>query len=268
LKARESTDEPEQETVFKPAKNLKEANEYAMNELGIPNVSYKGLDVATANEWNKGLTESFRDFPKLKEHFGFVGEAHERNKMVKKALTEAVMEKTIEANPDADLKRITAAVKRYVNKTTKPLNVSEYTMAQSWSPTGEVFKDYAGISVNNKLGKDAATFVDSLKKQVESKFHPVGTDSIKSVFDHEVGHQLDDLLSISDNETIQKLFDARTQEAITNDLSIYAWNNNNNDRYSEMIAEGWSEYRNNPEPREMAKTIGEIIEQEYNKKYR
>ncbi len=34
-----------------------------------------------------------------------------------------------------------------------------------------------------------------------------------------------------------------------------------------MIAEAWSEYCNNPEPREIAKIIGETIEKEYKKKY-
>ncbi|MEG0614272.1 MAG: hypothetical protein RR540_00840 [Oscillospiraceae bacterium] len=36
---------------------------------------------------------------------------------------------------------------------------------------------------------------------------------------------------------------------------------------SEMIAEAWAEYCNNPQPREIAKTIGEAIEAEYKKKF-
>ena len=31
-----------------------------------------------------------------------------------------------------------------------------------------------------------------------------------------------------------------------------------------MIAEAWSEYCNNPNPREIAQTVGEIIKDEYN----
>ena len=71
------TMEPEKD-AFVPAKTIKEANAYAMDVLGIPRASYKGCDVETANEWNRGLKDSFDRFPELKKNFGFVGEAHER----------------------------------------------------------------------------------------------------------------------------------------------------------------------------------------------
>lgn len=252
---------------FVPAKNIKQANEYAKDTLGIPNVSYKGVDVITANEWNKGLRDTFDKFPKLKEKFGFVGEAHERNKGLKDRIMKQVMDKTIEANPHAALADIKTSVNRYVNKTMRKMAVPKHTMAQSWSPTQDLYKEFAGIVVNRDIGKDAASFTASLKRQVESKFHPVGADSIKSVLDHEIGHQLDDLLGISNQEHIKKLFDSRTTEELTNDLSKYTWDNDNNKRYSEMIAEAWSEYQNNPEPREIAKVVGETIEQTYKKQF-
>lgn len=67
--------------VFVPAKSVKSAEDFAKTKLGIPNVSYKDVDITTANEWNKGLFDSFSKFPELKKNFGFIGECHERNKL-------------------------------------------------------------------------------------------------------------------------------------------------------------------------------------------
>lgn len=80
---------------FEPAKTIKEAEEYAKGTLGIPNVSYKGVDVTTANEWNRGLSDTFRRFPELKENFGFVGECHERNKALKPVAKNSYLDELI-----------------------------------------------------------------------------------------------------------------------------------------------------------------------------
>ena len=68
---------------------------------------------------------------------------------------------------------------------------------------------------------------------------------------------------VGKQKNIQALFDSRTRDQIKDELSEYAWNNHNSNRYSEMIAEGWSEYCNNPNPRPMAMEIGETIERLY-----
>lgn len=75
------------------------------------------------------------------------------------------------------------------------------------------------------------------------------------------------MLGISKIKDIQELYTSRTTDQITNGLSRYAWNNDNQNDYSEMIAEGWAEYCNNPRPREIAKKIGKTIEAEYKKKF-
>ena len=90
-----------------------------------------------------------------------------------------------------------------------------------------------------------------------TKFHPAGCDTIRSVLDHEIGHQLDNLLGIGNLQDIQDLYTSRTLRELTDDLSEYAWNNKNKNKFSEMIAEGWAEYCNNPNPREIAKKIGD-----------
>ena len=94
------------------------------------------------------------------------------------------------------------------------------------------------------------------------KYHPVGCGSVKAIIDHEIGHQIDNLLNISAREDIQKLYESMTTEEMTNNISMYSWRNQNK-KGREMVAEAWSEYMNNPEPREVSLKIGKIIEEAY-----
>ena len=107
------------------------------------------------------------------------------------------------------------------------------------------------------------TAAASMAHQVEIAWHPEACSTVKSIFDHEFGHQLDDWLKVGEQPNIQALFNSRSKEEITRGLSEYAWHNSNRNRYSEMIAEGWSEFCNNPNPRPTAREIGETIERLY-----
>lgn len=252
---------------FTPAESISKAEDFARDVLKIPNVSYKGVDLTTANEWNKGLFDTFRKFPELHDRFGFVGECHERNVALKPVVQQYYMESYKKRYPDVTLEELQPYIDKSVNKQMKALSISRATFAQSFSPYLDEYKPFAGISVNRDAGKNSTSFVESLKRNVQSKFHPKGCDTIRSVLDHEVGHQLDNMLGISKMKDIQELYTSRTTDQITNELSRYAWNNENKNDYSEMIAEGWAEYCNNPRPREIAKKIGETIEAEYKKKF-
>lgn len=146
--------------------------------------------------------------------------------------------------------------------------MSKGTFAQSWTPSNEVFLEFSGVTVNRDWGKNSIEFIKALKTNVDTKFHPIGCDTIRSVLDHEIGHQLDKLLNIGEMDEIKMLFDSRTNEELTNTISRYAWENKNSNRYSEMIAEAWAEYCNNPNPREIAKVVEETIEMEYKKRFK
>lgn len=45
--------------------------------------------------------------------------------------------------------------------------------------------------MNSLLFKNYEEVTESLKIQVNEKWHPVGCDTVKAVFDHEFEHQLD-----------------------------------------------------------------------------
>lgn len=252
---------------FTPAADISKAEEFAKSVLGIPNASYKGVDITTANEWNRGLFDTFNRFPELKSRFGFVGECNERNAGLKPIVQQYYTNKFTQQNPNVPLGTLQPSIDKAVDKQMRTFAVSPKTMAQSFSPTTPEYSPFRGITVNSSYGCDSDAFIARLKKIESRKFHPKGCTTIRSVLDHEIGHQLDDLLGIRNLHDIQDLFNNRTLRELTDGLSEYSWNNKNSNKFSEMIAEGWAEYCNNPNPREIAKKIGETIENEYKKKF-
>jgi len=106
-----------------------------------------------------------------------------------------------------------------------------------------------------------ATFKKMLERDVKSEWHPVGTESLRSVMDHEIGHQIDYMLDLSKNAELRSLFRS-SKPNMKQDLSQYAAKN-----IAEFIAESWAEYVNNPTPRPLAKQVGDIMNAEYQKKF-
>lgn len=242
---------------FTPASSIKEANEYARNVLGIKNADYKGTTVEIANEWNRGLADNFSRFPELADNFEFVGTCQNRNRFVKQEYYPYAMDRFKRLNPGYSEKQLDKAVKQFITKKyAQPISSSVYAQSAKLDRV-------RGITISDKWQGNA--LMDAIRRDVETKFHPVGCDSVRSILDHEIGHQIDDLLDLWDNADIERIRRSMTNEEMTEALSRYAWDNSNRMPEREFIAEAWSEYVNNPEPRPVAKQIGEIIEEEYRK---
>jgi SPP1 gp7 family putative phage head morphogenesis protein len=241
--------EPEGRGQFVAASTVREAAKWAVaNDLADMS-SYKGASVEVANEWNRGVYEHVQQFPELRKNFKFIGTTQERQrKYVELRLAE--LKQRHPNMPDASLRRM---AKREAGKT--PSNWFAYSIRD---------RHTSGVSVNSAWGKDPDKFMDALQRSVRTGFHPVGCDTVKSVIDHEIGHQLDGLLGIRDSSALQEIITeaVRDGRSISSGLSEYAMKDK-----AEFIAEGWAEYRNNPEPRILAKKIGELIEKQYSLQY-
>jgi hypothetical protein len=240
---------------FVPAKTIKEADEYARNAFDVQ-ASYKGVDLEVANEWNKWLTVAFERFPELRNQFGFVGEAHERNKLYKEAAAAYFQSEYAGRFSEG-------GIKRQINKEMRKQAISPKEAAISWSSKYDWDKPFRGVTINRDRAKTHKALIEDLEYALEKKSIPEGCATVRYLLDHEVGHQLENMLDIGEQPNIQQLFDSRTEAQLTDDLSSYVWDNNNRNRYSEMIAEGWAEYLNNPNPRPMAMEIGKTIERLY-----
>jgi len=256
---------------FVEAKNIKEANEYAEKVLGIPHADYKGVSLNVANEWNKGLYENFQKVPELRERFGFVGECHARNAAIKERFFELYREDIFDdfrkLYPNISDTILEPYVDKELNsmwrKFSKNIQIEKNTVALSLSTKNEPWNEFMGITINKDVVKDYDEFIEHLKLDVASKFHPEGTATIKGVFDHEIAHQLDAMLDLRKDSVILKLWNGLTENEITNGLSRYSWDNSSKEKIAEFIAEGWSEYCNNPSPRPIAKQIGDRIMEVY-----
>jgi hypothetical protein len=130
------------------------------------------------------------------------------------------------------------------------------------------FKDSANAVFNpitGYIGVKGGFDEQAYKSNITSQFHPEGTNSIKAVIDHEVGHAIMDsyrnvygqTLILNNGKIRDTYYTARDKgkDYIKTNLSGYA-----NVSDSEFIAEAWSEYKNNPNPREIATTVGKLLE--------
>ena len=119
----------------------------------------------------------------------------------------------------------------------------------------EYLSQYQGVYINSAYSKNASQVDADMQYQVEVGFHPEGCGSLKATIDHECGHQIADYLGLAENPEMVSFYRECAQKGeIGKGLSRYATTNIN-----EFIAEGWAEYLNNPNPRPIAKRIGEII---------
>ncbi len=236
--------------TFKPAKTVKEAQEWAMKNNLADKVSYKGINVEVANEWNRGLFNHIQEFPELRKNIQFVGTIQEMNNTfvdicLSKFMTTSHWRVLVEKRGFENAKKyVTKELKRKVGR------VPGNTFAVSCNTDG-----VKGISVNQKFGKDVDLFNRSLEMNVKTGFHPTGCNRIKSVVDHEMGHEIDKLLNLTTNKKVINLYN-ESRSVIGSELSRYAETN-----IQEFIAEAWAELKNNPNPRRIAKELGKIIQQ-------
>ena len=258
-KAQEEKQEEQQESGFVPANTIQEANAYITDKYGIQ-ANYKGVELAVANEWNAGLTNAFEQFPELKQNFEFVGEAHNRYAILKEKV-KAYIEDFLEGMYGGRPSNFDDMVKRQLSLSMGKYRVSSSAMALSYTG-GE--SGLNGVCVNRAGSANTAkNMLKSLKMAVADGFHPVGCDTIRSVLDHEIGHQLDHLLDLRTSRDFLAYYNSLSPDDIKKGLSVYATKNS-----AEFIAEAWTEYLNNPNPRPIAKKVGDMIVKSYKRKYK
>jgi hypothetical protein len=261
---------------FVPAKTIEEATDYAHNVLGIENVRFGKVKVEIANQMNESIATHFEKYPELKKQFKFVGSAQERNRL------EMGNAKKIKYDEWYDAYKRTGKTDEEAAKMAD--NKIIYLTASGHFNPGRVhgdvwaqasFSEYAqkhgtsGIAVHEKYGSKPKVFQSELDANMNSGFHPPGCNTLKSVMDHEMGHQLDKMIKASSDIEIVNLYEGLAKsKTVESSVSRYAdhRNNRNKNRYGEFIAESWSEYQNNPNCRPTAKQVGKRMEEIYSRR--
>lgn len=147
-------------------------------------------------------------------------------------------------------------------------STSSHTYAYSASATQKSpYYPYNGIFLNeqrfspNTIGQGKWT----LRVGVKVAYHPIGCDTIKSVVDHEMGHQIDSLIGASNDPLLNRLYNrykTKDKAKMRKALSEYAAKD-----LGEMIAEAYAECENNPKPRPFARAVMRRVRQLYKRKY-
>lgn len=258
--------------TWKPAKTAKEATRRAVEEGFVDDADFGSISAENANALMDSFATHVNEFPELKaSKRWFLGTSAGYVKYEVARQAKQIAEQLKAKYPLATDEDIAQKLRWHVSKPRVPGKA----WAVAWR--SRLSNDVA-ITVNQRFmsSSESALTQKALKHNVDAKFHPPGCDTIKSVMDHEMGHQLDFLLGLSDDPRVVSLcaeasrhehpgmrstIDAKRK--MTENVSAYAFANRR-----EFIAEAWAESRNNPEPRPIAKRLAEIIRSTYEAKFK
>jgi SPP1 gp7 family putative phage head morphogenesis protein len=252
---------PGQAKKFVPAKTIAEAKQYA-EETGLATLAdYGKLDIEAANMINKSVQDTIERFPAMRGRMSFIGSMQKNVEMQYQAKLKANTDYINKKYPE---KKYTADKILWLKKEVRrePIRKQTYAFARPKSQD-KYFAHVDGVVLNEKFGSTAKieTLKQDLKSDAQAQWHPVGTENLQSIMDHEMGHQIDYLLDMRKSVAIRELYNSNLNN-MKQDLSAYGKKN-----IAEFIAESWSEYVNNPTPRPLAKQVGDLINVEYAKKF-
>ena len=238
------------------AKTVAEAEKEIAQNLGVT-CNFEGFtdnDLPQIQDIYSSAATHLDKYPELKKYINFVGSMEGRNSLFYDKFYQKLKANYPET-PDDFIQKI---AKNYANKYA-PIPDTAY----AYSAPDKKF-NLNGLAFNDSFKGDKVQ--KSLDNDLKAKWHPEGCNTIKSVFDHELGHKIDETLGLNSDPEFLKIFEAAEKEGkeyIKDNLSEYAYKQSEaSDSYDpkkEFIAEAWSEYLNNPNPRPIAKSVGDLI---------
>ena len=256
-------------TDFEPAKTKEEAVEFAKS-LGVTPY-YDGLSLNACNTINGSMQALFREFPETKKNLNVIGSAQEINRALKKEVKKTVFDYCQKEGRqyDESVKVAKAIASKSAGKVMRSWAAFYRCNENCSSVLYDVEEKFKGVYINEKSADTDSALLNK-RCAVSKKYHPVGCDTFKSTIDHEFGHVIDKSYGITKDMTgcISKgrgvvyikgsdhgFEGAFNGEEVENGLSEYA-----KEDVREFVAEAWAEFKNNPNPRPIAKAVGMKIE--------
>jgi hypothetical protein len=246
----------------------------------LEKASFGKISKETATEIKGALSENFKEFEDVADVVVGVGSIQAMSKEDQKnALIDnkEKVESTIKATEDSYFKsmgeegiarqfgsveefrkRVRNIVERRIKKAAQ-IKAGNETAHFSWDMESKKGHIRFNENVINK-----GHFKLMQEYAAESGFHPPKCDNIKATADHEFGHAIERyILEKNQNaqsyKELKRFYDDLWQkDEIGTKLSKYGSTN-----FSDFIAEGYSEYKNNKPPREVAQKIGELLTKAY-----
>ena len=282
IQVRQEPKKPQPVDRFIPAKTIREANKFAIDNLGMDFADYRGLDLRVANETN----EMYHTMRKLMPNIATrgVGSAQKANKAMKEEVKAFYRRGRLYNMHRENYGERTAErwLTRQANNAVGKLG--QYTMAHS-KPARKIYTNdvsgkritldlgkYKGVYWNEKYGKSADNVDDVVRRNTESKWFYKGGEGARSIIAHEMGHEIDDTLLFRDLPKFWDLYNsehAKGRQYLIDALSEYGATAGGKKAHlrHEMIAEGWAEFVTTQRPRPLADSIGRMMMESYYRKF-
>lgn len=280
IKAKFAEEKPKVEepqiVKFVPAKTIKEAEEYAKNNLNIKYVNYKGVNIDIANDMNSAIFNIKQYMPTIRTNG--IGSAQEANKAIKQEIKDWAYQ--TEYYKDLKNRIGEERAKSFIDRTlvnSQVSNVGKDTLA--WSTGNQSFTikstgekldltKYLGVYVNNKFAKSKEEMDKIVTKNSESGWFTKGAKDFAYIMTHEIGHEIDKSINFKSDERFLEIFNRERNlgiDLLSKKLSRYGATAGGNARSlkDEMIAEAWAEYITSESPRPLSKEIGELMLKRY-----
>lgn len=211
--------------LFAPSANAKEASHFAQTKLEIEETFFNKLDIKTVNAFTEAVTDGLNYAPEIGERMNFMGSTQQRNTKLRKELQKAFEIDLRAKHPGNTDRWYQSYAQIAAGEWILPVKSNNLATAfggvkdPSWPNAEAVYNRFTGIGVNERFGADYTVFSEAVKKNVDSGYHPKGTDTVRAVFDHEIGHQLDYALGLRTNSDMLALYNNLSQEEIKTGLS-------------------------------------------------
>ncbi len=245
----------------------------------LDNADFGKIKKETVDKIKSSLSENFKEFDGVSDVLVNVGsiqamskkdqkEALEINKDQIEATIKSTEERYFKMYTESELIRSFGSVEAFKKKVR---NTVEKRIKKSAATRAG--RETAHFSWNTLYKKGALRFNEnvindgffSLKQEMceANGYHPKNCVGIKSTTDHEFGHAIERYILEKKPDSpaykkLNELYNLLTKEQIGVTLSRYGATN-----FSEFIAEGYCEYRNNKPPREVAGLIGTLLKKAY-----
>jgi len=222
----------------------------------IKNVDLRGFDPDFSKSLYDAVTDAKKDFPDLR--ISYCGTIQNQVQGIKETISKEYEYelRSLNGNKYSD-KLYKQIADNYADDMIKEFGLDEIDGVFAWSlnmPNGK-YKEYNGIAINECFASDNDKFNDHKTKEVQAKHKPVGCDTSRATVDHELGHEIDRLVDARNDTYINNLYNEMKENGNSREvLSEYSETS-----VKEFVAEAYSEYRNNPKPRDYSLKVYERL---------
>ena len=237
-------------------KTIKDYEDFIKDNYGIPYISYDNLDITVAEDITYALINIFNKYPRLSDSicaFGTVNDIINKYNLSKNSIKSKKLKWEDYGEDLEDIFLVT-------------VNVSSEKYHKEKE---ELFLPclFLGIGYGLDVMLDNIGTLNSIaRSDVMDNLLPRDCNTFKSYIYHEIGHALDYILELRNDDKLYDIISEKTNdfdnEVIREKVSGYY---ETEPYYDEIIADCFSAYMMNPYANDLISSVGIYIDNKYNK---